>query len=164
MKLLAVIVAALALAGAAQAEPPEGFRESPALSVRAAKIAAVDGVVVYCATTVDDWRRRVAETGRRTQTALGMARIAEGEMLLAPVICSRLHRRLDGRPVGTLHLAVAIYVVTHEAMHLRGEADERTADCLALRRLAFAARTFGVMSGTRIRALRRALTGRTLCS
>lgn len=169
MRVLLLIVAAALLApAAAQAAPPEGFRDTPKLTVRAERLASVPDVAVYCATSRVAWvafvRERLRKPEWQTVTELGLTDIETREMYLAPNVCRTLHAKLAGRRVVMRTFAYHLFVLTHEAMHARGIANEQRADCAALRRYSFAARQFSVRATTRVSAMRRTLAGRTWCS
>lgn len=162
MRLVLVLVVALTLVPVALADAPDGFRESPRLGVRAARIAVVPDTRVYCATTATGWQEfALAKAGSRG--ALGITSRAAREVFLAPTICRTLEGWLRGHRFTNRALALSIHVLTHEAQHVRGTRNEQQADCIALRRFAFAARTFGVKNQKRLTAMRRSLQGRTFC-
>lgn len=107
MRLVLFALLALAIAGTAVAAPPEGFRESAALSKRAAKISGKSDARVYCAPTIAAWTE-FAMREIQQDDADGLTNIATREVALSPVVCRPLEKHLHGQRVGNFYLADAM--------------------------------------------------------
>lgn len=157
MRLLGVLIGALALAAPAAADVPAGFVAVPALSTRAAFVAGKP-VTVYCAQTLDAWQAFIKQ--RNTDDAApadpgGLTDPAAGATYLHPAVCNALAARLvHPRHYDLLRFSAGLLVLTHEAEHLRGVADEGTAECDAVHEApTFARHSFGFTSRKTLRTL-----------
>lgn len=95
-----------------------------------------------------DWRRLIEDRpARSVHVYAGMA-VEGGPVDLAPEACTPLVAAIERRRPADGHAAVdlayAIGVLAHEFEHVRGEMDERTAECRGMQRLAGLARTLGL--------------------
>lgn len=113
---------------------------------RPATIAAGKRVRVYCDRRSRHWSL-VSQIFGVTNTPLsylgGLAAVGRAEMVLAPRICFTLFRARPHLHESTRVVADGLLALGHEAMHLRGIANERAADCGALRVLPKLATYFG---------------------
>lgn len=159
--LLVIAAVALTVPAAAVAAPPEGFRTSKSLSVRAAKIVGKP-TPVYCARTAGAWAEFMV--GRGSPHVDGLTSMPERYVHLPIRNCVPLERWLRGKRVPLRRLGVALHVFAHELQHARGIRNEATADCTALRVLpTIAHRYFGVKSPRTLRALTRAARAYSYC-
>jgi hypothetical protein len=133
--LLTVLVGVLAAAVLLAA--PSGFTENATLNARAAYIAGKP-VHVYCATTQDVWRSFVTTSGdtMSPEVTNGVTLVpGASETYLSPESCTPLLRRIRGHLPFPLAFGATLDVLAHESIHMRGEADEGTAECAAFRTL-----------------------------
>lgn len=156
---MAGLVAAFALVPVARAEAPDGFRESPKLTVRAAKLSGKPDAKVYCASTIGAWARQTA--GR--PELRGQTNMRTLEMFLPRAVCHTLEGHLAGRAVLPRLLAFHLHVFGHETVHLRGWESEVVANCFAMRDFKKIARAFGISRPARVTSLRRILQAREVC-
>src|SRR3990167_2143098 len=117
MKIVGVLIVALALTGLAVAAP-DGFRESTRLSP-VAQALSVPEAKVYCALTPASWRD--ANPGNLRWASLnGKVRLAENAMYLAPWSCLPLQLWKRGQVVPLADVGRALLTLAHETVHLRG--------------------------------------------
>lgn len=155
MKLVcSLLVALIATSGALAA--PDGFRESSRLTVRARALSGNEATVVYCARTYSDWRAKVEEWfGPEVGSgARGLTVYSENAAYIEPASCVSLESWLRGKKVSIWSVGQGSLTLAHEANHLRGIVDERTAECSALRDLpATLRRHFGVKATKTLREM-----------
>lgn len=144
---MAVALAGLVLAGSALAEP--GFYEAKRLEP-AASFVAGKPVQVWCALDETAWHV-FAPAG----TEHGLATPGGAAMYLDTPGCPPLRRALvRSTDVHQPMLAATIAILTHEAIHLRGESDEGVTECAAMHEMPrVAVRFFTVRPGKQLRAL-----------
>lgn len=155
MKLVcSLLVALIATSGAFAA--PEGFRDSSRLTVRARALSGNDTAAVYCARTYSDWRAKVAEwfDPNVGSGARGLTVYSENSAYIEPASCAALEAWLRGKSVSLWSVGQGALTLAHEANHLRGIVDERTAECYALRDLPTTLRRhFGVKTTKTLREM-----------
>jgi hypothetical protein len=96
------------------------------------------------------------------QHADGVAVVGGDLAILTPEICNDLYRlAFDGETTGS-RTGRAIAVLAHEAWHLRGEADEATAECYALQTGVTLGRRLGLSENTARQLMRQQLTENAL--
>ena len=145
-----VALAVVLFAPVASADPLPGFRESVRLSPRASMIVGKP-VRVYCTGDRELWADTTIEKGWDAGTE-GFASFDRGEAYLAPWVCQPLERWVRGKTMPLSDLAVAIHVLIHESIHLRGIHDETAAECGSVREAAKWARAlFGVKRAATLR-------------
>jgi len=112
---------------------------------RAASVLAGYDVRIRCETLTQAWTSAHAELG---YVRLGADGRPEPVATLTSDACSDLTAWLD-RPRADAPLAqlVAVHVLTHEAMHLRGITDEARTECAAVQRDAVTATLLGAPAG-----------------
>lgn len=156
------IVLALLLTGLlASTAPaaPDGFRDSARLTQRAKALSGNEAAVIYCARTYSAWRAKIAEWfGPEVGSgARGLTVYSENAAYIEPASCASLEGWLRGKSVSTWSVGQGVLTLAHEANHLRGIVDERTAECSALRALPTTLRQhFGVK---KVKTLREMLAG-----
>jgi hypothetical protein len=106
-----------------------------------------------------DWREKIEDADAHTPHELAGIAAEGGPVELAPDACEPLVQMLYTRRKPATHeqellLAYAVGVLAHELEHVRGELDEKTAECHGMQRLAGVARELG-MSKTGARRLAR---------
>jgi hypothetical protein len=114
----------------------------------------VDKAVEVRCWSEGDWKRVLAEqhalTGRRfPATTYGVASPGGRRVNLAPLVCKHLDRLVyDGErprdPRGMTLVMLAVDTLAHETQHRAGIADEPTAECYAIQRVAETARALGI--------------------
>lgn len=125
-----------------------GFYEARVLEPAAAFVAGKP-VKVWCAKSQAVWDS-YAE-GRVTH---GLTTGGSSLTHLDVVTCFNARARLLGGPIFNAGLAPAIELLTHEAIHMRGERDEGVTDCAAVHEMpGVAVRFFGLKSGKQLRDL-----------
>lgn len=144
LKLLTVAVAAL-VGG--------GFSASPKLAPAASFVAGKQ-VTVGCATSQYEWLQYLQSVGLTGRDTDGATVVGSGEVRFSPTLCQNLRLQLAGKPVRLVALGPSIEVLTQEAIHARGVADEGVADCDAVHEMPrVAVRFFHVKPGAQLRAL-----------
>lgn len=106
-----------------------------------------------------DWREKIEDSDARTPHELAGIAGEGGPVELAPDACEPLVEMLytGTKPVTQeqeVLLAYAVGILAHELEHVRGEMDEKAAECQGMQRLASAARKLR-MSKTEARRLAR---------
>lgn len=142
---VAVVAAGvLVWAAAASAAAPTGFYESFKLEP-AASFVAGKPVKVWCATSQYQWQQYGGDSEE-----YGLTRPGSGEVKLAPDVC----RYLKAKVVTPSGFGASLLVLTHEAIHARGEPDEGVTDCAAVHEMPrVAVRFFRVKVGKQLRAV-----------
>lgn len=108
------------------------------LAAAASTIARLP-VTVHCQTIGEAFVDVGGESG---WVAYGPDGVPEPHALLKRDICGDLASFPDAGPA-SLDQVVAVHVLTHEAMHMRGETQESAAECQAMQRDAAMARALG---------------------
>jgi hypothetical protein len=130
-------------------ELPTGFVSHPELAQRI-QVVTAKRVHVYCAQSHDAWRGLMSRLGWggavRAVASEGGGTIA----YLSDSTCDVLVRKIVSKPISLTELAIGLFVLTHEAEHLRGIVDEGRANCAALKDLARSARAFGVRKASNV--------------
>jgi hypothetical protein len=136
-----------------------GFHEAKALEP-AASFVAHKPTKVWCADTDRAWASFVSahypSGAAPGDDVAGAAEIGGGQLWLVRVVCKSLPYGLEKAPPRKLYVSVApsIQVLTHEAIHVRGETDEGVTDCDAMHEMPrVAVKFFHVRPGKRLRAL-----------
>lgn len=126
-----VVVLVLVLAGAASAEavpPRESFRLEPVASWLAGK-----PVAVYCGGVY---------VGNGVEADGSVPAVGADSMNVTVAICRHLEGWFHGRTPLAGDFADGLLTIAHEAMHLRGIANEHDADCAALPKIPTMLRVF----------------------
>lgn len=133
MKLVcSLLVALVATSGAFAA--PEGFRESSRLTVRAKALSGNEATAVYCARTVAAYDEMVDELlGPNAPNPRAFAIPTMNSIYLYNSTCLALEKWIRGKAVSLHSVGVEAHTLAHEAQHLAGVIDERTAECSSLR-------------------------------
>jgi hypothetical protein len=134
------------LAAVAVLAVPSGFTVEPVISARAAYVAQKP-VNVYCATTTSAWQDFLVAENEPADSldAHGLTTTVGGtDAYIDAEGCATLHRRLRGLTVSLPILGAVLDVVTHEAIHMRGTADEGQTECASIQALsAFVVHSWG---------------------
>lgn len=155
---------------------PSGFTTEPTISARAAWVAQKP-VTIYCASTRQAWRDFLVAENEPPDSldAHGLTTTVGGsDAYIDADGCTTLRARIKGRVVSLTVLGAVLDVVAHEAIHMRGTADEGQTECAAINVLpAFVAAKWGfkknspayrqVMAGARSYHSRLAPQYRTVC-
>lgn len=121
-----------------------GFHASPRLAP-AASFVAGKPVTVLCANTQYDWQTYGGQADQ-----YGLAIPGDNVVNLAPGVC----RFLLAKTVNPNGLGSSLLVLTHEAIHARGESDEGVTDCAAVHEMPrVAVKFFRVKPGKQLRAV-----------
>lgn len=121
-----------------------GFHSSPRLAL-AASFVAGKPVTVMCANTQYDWQQYGG-----TSNEFGLATPGDNVIKLAPDVC----RFLLAKIVTPNGFGSSLLVLTHEAIHARGESDEGVTDCAAVHEMPrVAVKFFRVKAGKQLRAV-----------
>lgn len=111
------------------------YRLEPAASWVAGK-----PVAVMCGQDASGWRSLQEEFLRHddgtVDQALGFAGAGSAVIYLSPQTCLSLEGHDRGIEAPFARFSTSLRVLTHEAIHARGETDEGVTDCLALRQMA----------------------------
>lgn len=141
------------LPASARVAAPAGFYEAWVLEP-AASFVARKPITVWCAKTTASWRRYLTATSGTTSEAHGLAVPGSDRMHLDFAACSPLKAAWRGERVYVPTLSDVLAILTHEAIHLRGEVDEGVTDCAAMHEVpGVAVRFFHVAAGKKLRAL-----------
>jgi hypothetical protein len=140
-----------------QGGPIEKSRVEPRLSKVGSGLVG-DEIDVRC-WSKRDWREQIEDSDARTPHELAGMAGEGGPVELAPDACEPLVEMLytKTKPATRereVSLAYAVGILAHELEHVRGEMDEKTAECQGMQRLAGVARELG-MSRTEARRLAR---------
>jgi hypothetical protein len=137
--------------------PIKSSRVEPRLSNVGSALVG-EGIEVRC-WSQRDWREKIEDSDAQTPHELAGFAAEGGPVELAPEACEPLVKMLYTKAKPVTHeqevsLAYAVGILAHELEHVRGELDEKTAECQGMQRLAEVARELG-MSRSRARRLAR---------
>lgn len=108
---------------------------------RVTTVLAGVGTKVHCQSTIAALVDAGAELG---WVAFGEDGVPERETLIKQEACADLEAYRSGeKSHPTEDQVIAVHVLTHEAMHMRGEANESVTECQALQRDAITAKELG---------------------
>ena len=88
------------------------------------------------------------------QHADGVAVVGGDLAIVTPEICNDLYRLAFERETNGVHTGRALAVLAHESWHLRGEADESTAECFALQSGVSLGERLGLTEGRALQLMR----------
>jgi hypothetical protein len=130
-----------------QGGPIEKSRVEPRLSKVGSGLVG-DEIDVRC-WSKRDWREQIEDSDARTPHELAGMAGEGGPVELAPDACEPLVETLYTKTKPVTHeqevvLAYAVGILAHELEHVRGEMDEKTAECQGMQRLAGVARKLGL--------------------
>jgi hypothetical protein len=130
-----LLLSAMAFALAAAAAPARaGDQPHPTLDAAASEVAGRP-VTVRCENSQTEWTATVAAIPGSPPRAGGYVHGVDSSVAyLAPSECLPLHHALSTgyKRAGIYPLTSALLTLAHEAVHLRGIADEGVAECTAL--------------------------------
>lgn len=146
-----MLVAVLAVAPAAAAG---GFVRAKPLET-AASYVAKKPVKVWCAKTQTAWNSFMAARFDAAETHGWTPYAGANQTYIDAEGCEIL---TDAKYETLGRIGVAAEILTHESIHMRGEADEGVTDCDAMHEVpGVAVRFFGIKAGKQLRALMAAL-------
>lgn len=159
MRWIAVLAATAAAAASAPldaaATPSTGFHRVRALEPAATYVARKP-VRAWCTKTYLGWDAYMHRVMGDSPVPNGLATAGADDLYVAPLECDNLLFATRTASVAAILPALAgpIETLTHEAIHLRGEADEAVTDCAAMRTMgAVAVRYFHVTRGAELKKL-----------
>ena len=130
-KLILGLLACLALAVAAAPVATASDWSNNKLDTAATAIAG-HSVHVWCEGSWSEWIHTGDSVDQAWDGVYGFTILDDPVVYMNPDVCFDLHLLLSGADVGTLHAALALLTLAHEASHQAGFEDEGEAECHAL--------------------------------
>jgi hypothetical protein len=132
---------------------PRGFTRGTTLEPAATYVAKAP-VKVWCANSPRSWHAFMIRTYGSDNGSNGSAIPGVDEVFLPPKVCYPLELSATGLKFLPDELAPPIELLTHEAIHARGESNQGTTDCDAVHEMpGVAVRFFHVSPGEQLRDL-----------